>query len=116
MDSAIEELDPPHRIVERGRGGRVNRIPSTTVWELEAGRGPLTRVRVVYWTDPANHLDRLREVAGFASHWYERDWTAALRRLRDLLESGASFPRPAGVGGEGMRAAPAAVAGPAAHQ
>jgi uncharacterized protein YndB with AHSA1/START domain len=116
MDSTIEELDSPHRIVERGRGGRVNRVPSTTVWELEAGRGPFTRVRVIYWTEPANHLDRLKEAAGFASHWYEGDWAVALRRLRDMLESGVAFPQPAGVGGADMHAAPPARTEPAAHQ
>ena len=34
MDTTIVELDEPHRIVERGQGGRVNRIPTHTVWEL----------------------------------------------------------------------------------
>ena len=37
QDTTIVELDPPYRIVERGLGGRTNRIPgpsvsSQTVW------------------------------------------------------------------------------------
>lgn len=90
MDSTITELEEPHRIVESGRGGRLNRIPSATVWELVEGPGRLTTVRVSYWTEPSHPLDRAKEVLGAASVWYERDWREALRRLRDMLESGES--------------------------
>lgn len=88
MDTVIERLDPPHRITERGHGGRFNRIPAATEWELTEGPGSLTTVRVVYLTSPGHPLDRAKEVLGAASIWYGRDWAAALRRLRDLLESG----------------------------
>jgi Polyketide cyclase / dehydrase and lipid transport len=88
MDTTIAELDEPHRIVEHGRGGRANRVPSTTVWELVEGSGRMTKVRVAYWTEPSHHLDRAKEVLGAASVWYQRDWREALRRLRDILESG----------------------------
>ncbi len=37
MDTTIVEADGPHRLVEHGRGGRSNRIPSTTLWELTEG-------------------------------------------------------------------------------
>jgi uncharacterized protein YndB with AHSA1/START domain len=87
MDTAIAELEPPQRIVERGRGGRVNRIPTTTVWELLEGSGSLVRVKVSHWTEPSNPLDKaLERLAGTAPRT-ERDWREALRRLRDLLES-----------------------------
>ena len=46
MDTSIVELQAPHKVVERGRGGRANRIPTHTVWELVGGSGSLTRVRV----------------------------------------------------------------------
>ena len=92
MDTTIDELDPPHRVVEHGRGGRVNRIPATTVWELLEGRGGLTQVRVSHWTEPANHVDRLLEVLSGTAGWQERRWQEALRRLRDLLESGGAAP------------------------
>lgn len=103
MDSAITELEPPHRLVERGRGGRSNRVPSTTLWEVEPGPGGLTTVRVVYVTDPASPIERLTEALGLAAHWYERDWEIALRRLRDLLESDAPLPPRAGVAGASRR-------------
>lgn len=86
MDTAIVEVDEPHRIVERGRGGRVNRIPSTTLWELTEGPGSLTKVRVSYWTEPGP-VDRGLELLSGASIPYERRWREALRRLREQLES-----------------------------
>jgi len=89
MDTAIAEVEPPHRIVEHGRGGRANRIPATTVWELLEGPGALTRVRVSHWTEPSKHIDRALEVASGTARWQERRWREALRRLRDLLESEA---------------------------
>jgi uncharacterized protein YndB with AHSA1/START domain len=97
MDTTITELEPPHRISERGRGGRLNRLPSATEWELLSGPGPLTTVRVTYWTEPKHALDRLKEVLGAASVWYGRDWETALRRLRDRLEAPVTDgPRAAG--------------------
>jgi uncharacterized protein YndB with AHSA1/START domain len=88
MDTTIAEVDAPHRLVEHGRGGRANRIPSTTLWELTEGPGALTKVRVSYWTEPANPVDRGLELLSAASVPYERRWREALRRLRDLLEAG----------------------------
>ena len=89
MDTTIVELEEPFRIVERGLGGRVNRIRSNTVWELTEGPGSLTAVRVSHWTEPANHLDRGLELLTAASIWQQRSWREALRRLREGLESGA---------------------------
>lgn len=99
MDSAIVELEEPHQIVEQGRGGRNNRVPSTTFWRLTEGPGSLTSVRVSYRTEPSHPLDRAVEVLGAASVWYERDWREALRRLRDLLETGELGDRVAVAGG-----------------
>jgi len=87
-DTTIAELDAPHRLVEHGRGGRVNRIPSTTLWELTEGPGSLTRLRVSYWTEPSNPVDRGLELLSAGSIPYERRWREALHRLRELLESG----------------------------
>jgi uncharacterized protein YndB with AHSA1/START domain len=88
MDTTIAESDAPHRLVEHGRGGRANRIPSTTLWELTEGPGSLTTVRVSYWTEPSNPVDRGLELLSGASIPYERRWREALRRLREQLESG----------------------------
>jgi hypothetical protein len=91
MDTTLVESEEPYRLVEHGRGGRGNRIPSTTLWELIEGPGSLTRARVSYWTEPGP-LDRALELLSFASIPYERRWREALRRLRDQLESG-ELPR-----------------------
>jgi uncharacterized protein YndB with AHSA1/START domain len=103
MDTAISELEPPHKIAEQGLGGRGNRIPSSTVWELTEGAGPLTRVRVSHWTEPANPVDRVVEVLSGSSGAAHRGWREALRRLRDQLE------------GEQAGAAPLEVAGGNPH-
>lgn len=87
-DTTIGEAERPHRILEHGRCGRANRIPSTTLWELTEGPGSLTRVRVSFWTEPTNPVDRALELLSAASIPYERGWREALRRLRDGLESG----------------------------
>jgi uncharacterized protein YndB with AHSA1/START domain len=99
MDTTIVELEDPHRLVERGRGGRANRIPVTTVWELTEGSGSLTRVRVSQWTEPSNPIDRAVELAAANSVWAQRGWREALRRLRDLLEEERLAPTPLAVAG-----------------
>jgi len=88
MDTTIAELDAPHRLVEHGCGGRGNRIPSTTLWELTERPGSLTKLRVSYWTEPSNPVDRGLELLSAASVPYERHWREVLRRLREQLESG----------------------------
>ena len=88
MDTTIVEAEAPHRLVEHGRGGRANRIPSTTLWELKEGPGALTTVHVSFWTEPSNPVDRGLELLSAGSIPYERRWREALRRLRELLEAG----------------------------
>lgn len=87
MDTAIVELEQPFRIVEEGRGGRTNRIRTHTVWEITPAGGSLTAVRLTFWTEPTNPLDRALEIASMGSLWQQRGWREALRRLRDLLEA-----------------------------
>jgi uncharacterized protein YndB with AHSA1/START domain len=86
MDTAVVAVEEPFRIVEEGEGGRGNRIPNHTVWELKEGPGSLTRLRVAHWTEPAA-VDRALELLSGGSFWQERGWRGALRRLRDNLES-----------------------------
>lgn len=92
VDTTIVELERPHKVVERGRGGRTNRIPTHTVWELVEGTGTLTRVRIAHWTEPPNPIDRAVEVVSRGAARQERAWREALRRLRDLLESDGAPP------------------------
>ena len=94
----ITEIDFPHRITERGRGGRLNRIPTTTVWEVVEGPGNLSTVRVTFWTEPSNPLDRVRESFG-RSGAARRGFRTALRRLRDQLEEGRAPAERIGVAG-----------------
>ena len=58
MDTSITAAERPQRLSERGRGGRDNRIPCATEWEITAGPGSLTTVRVAYWTEPTHPVDR----------------------------------------------------------
>jgi len=104
MDTAIEQVEPPHRLIERGRGGRGNRIPGTTAWELTEAGGSLTRVRVSHWTEPSNHVDRALEALAGSARAAERGWREALRRLRDQLESGETPPPPLAVAGRNPHA------------
>lgn len=98
MDTTIVEAEAPCRLLERGRGGRGNRVPSTTLWELTEGPGALTTVRVSFWTEP-NPLDRGLELLSAASGPYTRRWRESLRCLRDLLESGELEERRLAVAG-----------------
>ncbi len=99
LDSAIDAVEAPHRLVEHGRGGRANRIPNTTVWELLEGPGSLTKISVSHWTEPSNPIDRALELASGTAGWQERRWGVALRRLRDQLESAAASAEPVALAG-----------------
>lgn len=87
MDTVITSARRPHRIDERGRGGRFNRVGVHTVWELEGGEGAPTEVRLTFWTEPPDLFHRARELR--APRWWRRRWARAVRRLRDQLESRA---------------------------
>ena len=91
MDTCIVSLEEPFRIVEEGEGGRSNRIPVHTVWELKEAPGGLTAVRVSHWTEPGPG-DRALELLSAGSIWQGRGWREALRRLRDELESDQALP------------------------
>ena len=98
METVIAEVEQPYRIVEHGRGGRLDRLPMRIVWELE--EGPTTKVTLTFWTAPASLFDRLRELG--RSRWWRRRWGKALRRMRELIESGAAAPRTELAGGDRM--------------
>ena len=100
LETVIEEVSPPHRIVERGKGGRLDRIPILTAWELAEGPGAeACEVTLTFWSEPSHRLDRLRERLG-AERFFRRQWSIALSRLKELLESGRSAPRVVVAGGE----------------
>jgi uncharacterized protein YndB with AHSA1/START domain len=99
VDTTIVEVEAPHVIREHGRGGRGNRVPSTTMWELTEGPGSLTTVHVSYWTESRNPVDRALELLTGSSLAYERSWRRALQRLRSQLESNEPGPRRVAVAG-----------------
>jgi hypothetical protein len=92
METVIDALEPPHMVRERGSGGRQDRIPVHTVWELLAGPASTTKVSVTFWTEPSHPIDRVKELLG-ARAWYRRRWSRALRRLKGTLESGETVAR-----------------------
>lgn len=98
VETVIEEAERPHRIYERGRGGRTDRVPVFTVWELVGEPGGATEVTVTFWTEPSHPADRIKEKLGHA-RWFRRQWSGALARLREILETGAEI-EPVGVAGE----------------
>ena len=101
MESVIEEAEPPHRILERGSGGRLGRIPVTTAWELTEGAAPDgCDVKVVFWTEPATAVDRARDHMLGAKRFYRREWEGVLARLKQAIESGVPVERVAVAGGD----------------
>lgn len=89
METVIAEAERPYRVVEHGRGGRLDRTSMRLVWELE--EGPTTTVTLTFWTEPGTAFDRFREFG--RTGWWRRRWGKALRRMQELIESGAAAER-----------------------
>ena len=99
----IEDAEAPHRLVERGHGGYLNRIPNVTEWLLsEAGRGGC-EVQVTFWTEPARAFDKLRD-AKASERRLGKGLKKALERLRGVAESGTPPERIAVAGGDRLGA------------
>jgi hypothetical protein len=86
-DTTIVSLEQPFKIEERGLGGRSNRIPTQTIWEIEPGQAGMTLVRLTHWTVPKEPIDKLVESLSWGAHFQRKRWKRALERLRDLLEA-----------------------------
>jgi uncharacterized protein YndB with AHSA1/START domain len=86
-DVTLTEVQPPFRIVERGRGGKYNRIKMLGVYELSVGAAGTTRVTYTFETEPVMPSDRLMEVLGGRT-WTRWQTGRAMRRLRSVLEDG----------------------------
>ena len=86
-DVTFAELQPPFRIVERGRGGKYNRIRMVGTYTLSPGPGNTTRVQYTLETVPSQLSDKLMETLGGRS-WSRRQAAKAMRRLRSILEEG----------------------------
>jgi uncharacterized protein YndB with AHSA1/START domain len=105
LDTVIDEAsERPHLLREHGHGGRSNRVPTFTVWELAEGPGgDGCEVTVTFWTEPKHPLDKARELFG-ASRYFRRDWRRALARLRELAEGERAVERVAIAGGDRLPA------------
>lgn len=104
METEIAALAFPHRIVERGRGGRTDRVPSRTVWELVPGPGAAgCEVTVSFWTEPTHPADRLRERLG-SGRRLRRALARTLDRLRDVIENERRVERVAVAGADRLAA------------
>ncbi|MEO6859656.1 MAG: SRPBCC family protein [Solirubrobacteraceae bacterium] len=84
-DVSFAELQAPYRIVERGRGGKYNRIRMLGTYTLSPAPGNTTKVQYTLETLPAQISDRLMEILGGRS-WNRRQAAKAMRRLRSILE------------------------------
>ena len=87
VDSVIETADAPHRLVERGRGGYLNRIPNVTEWLLAEHGADGCEVQVTFWTEPERAVDKLRD-AKASERRLGKGLKKALERLRQVAESG----------------------------
>lgn len=100
MDTVIDAAERPYLIREAGRGGRLNRVPVFTVWELAEGPSPEgCEVTVTFWTEPDHPVDRARELLGSSRH-FRVGWGRALARLRELIEAGGPIERVEIAGGD----------------
>ena len=93
-------LEPPHRIVAVGRGGKYNRTESYAEWRLEpAGGGDGTRLEFTFETAPPLPTDKAMEAISGRRRWFKRKANKALKRLRRILEEGRGRGTRATVGG-----------------
>ena len=99
METIIVETSRPYRIMERGKGGRLDRIPTLTAWELVEGPGAATsEVTARFGTEPTHPVDRIRELR-WGERFYRRQWSTVLSRLKDVIESGRPGDRVVIAGG-----------------
>jgi uncharacterized protein YndB with AHSA1/START domain len=90
------ECQPPYRIVERGRGGKYNRIRMLGTYTLSPGAGGTTKVEYTIETEVKLPSDRLMEAFG-GRVWSRRQAAKAMRRLRTILEENRGRGRRASV-------------------
>jgi len=97
-DVTLSDVEPPYRIVERGRGGKYNRIRMLGTYTLSPGPGGTTKVEYTLETLPAMLSDRIMEIVG-GRGWNRRQAAKAMRRLRTILEEDRGRGRRASVAG-----------------
>jgi hypothetical protein len=86
-DMTIAELQAPFKIVERGRGGKFNRIKMIGTYEIVEAHPGSSRVEYTYETDAHVLSDVIAENT-FARSWAKRKAKKSMKRLRAILEEG----------------------------
>jgi uncharacterized protein YndB with AHSA1/START domain len=97
-DMSFAEVEPPFRILERGRGGKYNRIKMLGTYTLAPGPSGSTRLEYTLETVPAMPSDHLLEALGGRA-WTKRQTNKAIRRLRTILEEDRGRGRRASIAG-----------------
>jgi uncharacterized protein YndB with AHSA1/START domain len=85
-DMTFVEVERPHRIVAYGRGGKFNRIKSTTIYTLDEAPGGATRLEVMTESEPPLPTDRIMETITGYRGWMKRNTRKGIRRLQSILE------------------------------
>ena len=87
-DMTFVVVEPPHRIVAVGRGGKFNRIKTTAIWTLDDAPGGGTEVEYMVESEPELPTDKLMEAISGQHGWFKRKARKALSRLQAILEEG----------------------------
>jgi len=87
-DMTFVVVEPPHRLVAVGRGGKFNRVKTTQIWTLDVAAGGGTEVEYMVELEPALPTDKLVEVLTGQHGWFKRKVRKAMRRLQSILEEG----------------------------
>ncbi len=99
-DMTFSEVQPPFKIVERGRGGKYNRIRMVGTYELTPNAGnTATKVEFTYETEPVFPSDKLLDTINRG--WTRRHMNKAMRRLRTILEQGRGRGKRVSIAGVG---------------
>lgn len=98
-DMTFSVVEPPHRIVAVGRGGKFNRIRTTAIWTLDVAPGGGTEVEYMIESEPALPTDRLVEALSGQRGWFKRKVRKSLSRLQAILEENEDRGKRATVAG-----------------
>jgi uncharacterized protein YndB with AHSA1/START domain len=85
-DMTFSVVEPPHRIVAVGRGGKFNRIRTTAIWTLDHAPGGGTEVEYLFESEPALPTDRIFEALSGQRGWLKRKVRKSMLRLQAILE------------------------------
>ena len=98
-DLTFSVVEPPHRIVAVGRGGKFNRIRTTAIWTLDHAPGGGTDLEYMIESEPALPTDRIVEALTRQRGWFKRKLRKSMNRLQAILEENEDRGARATVGG-----------------